>query len=462
MRLSLSLRQPSPRLSLSRPPRVRPPPRTPIATTMVEGHGTHRVAASHRQALVGKAFVATSPNGRFVEGAAAVNGRVLSDVQAHGKHVFYIFGAGADSVVVHVHFGMSGRFSTHALPGPEPTATTRLRLVNEPSSTVALLSAMTVEHGDLAFMALKRSALGPDPLREDADGEKLWAKMRTSKKPVGLILMDQSFVAGLGNIYRAEVLFVSGVHPETPGCLVTRDRFEALWSTSVRLLQAGFATGSIITVDPAEKLPAPWTRRYIYNQDTCGRCRGPIKTWDMATRTVYACETCQPLIGTMSAARAEAHAKASAPRLFQSHCAPDGAGEALHPAKMSVQQLKAALQGRSLSASGAKPVLLARLLEAFAAEMPKTEDKPAQAAPPAPKAAAPMPRPGTAHLGGFASAAAAAAEKLRAGENAAVEHVALHDDAAIAVRSKTAVAPKRQRKTDEAAAGIDFPQRKRR
>ena len=49
--------------------------------------------------------------------------------------------------------------------------------------------------------------------------------------------------------------------PETPGCLVTRDRFEALWSNSVRLLQAGFATGSIITVDPAEKLPAPWTRR---------------------------------------------------------------------------------------------------------------------------------------------------------------------------------------------------------
>ena len=256
--------------------------------------------------------------------------------------------------------------------------------------------------------------------------------------------------------------------PETPGCLVTRDRFEALWSNSVRLLQAGFATGSIITVDPAEKLPAPWTRRYIYNQDTCGRCRGPIKTWDMATRTVYACETCQPLVGTMSAARAEAHAKASAPRLFQSHCAPDGVGEALHPAKMSVQQLKAALLGRKLSASGAKPVLLARLLEAFAAEMPKTEETAVQAAKPkaeekaAPKSAAPMPRPGTAHLGGFASAATAAAEKLQAGENAALEHVALHDDAAAAVRGKAA-APKRKRgKADEAAAGIDFPQRKRR
>ena len=82
MRLSIPLRLPPPRLSLSRPPRLRPPFRARVATTMVEGHGTHRVAASHRQALVGKAFVATSPNGRFVEGAAAVNGRVLTDVQA--------------------------------------------------------------------------------------------------------------------------------------------------------------------------------------------------------------------------------------------------------------------------------------------------------------------------------------------------------------------------------------------
>jgi Formamidopyrimidine-DNA glycosylase H2TH domain len=59
------------------------------------------------------------------------------------------------------------------------------------------------------------SKLGPDPLREDADKEELWLRMRASKKPVGLILMDQSFVAGLGNIYRAEVLYkVRSTQPE--------------------------------------------------------------------------------------------------------------------------------------------------------------------------------------------------------------------------------------------------------
>lgn len=49
--------------------------------------------------------------------------------------------------------------------------------------------------------------MGPDPLREDADSDRLWRSIRKSKKPIGLVLMDQTLVAGLGNIYRAEVLF---------------------------------------------------------------------------------------------------------------------------------------------------------------------------------------------------------------------------------------------------------------
>ncbi len=53
----------------------------------------------------------------------------------------------------------------------------------------------------------KSGKLGPDPLRQDADSERLWDKLRTSKKPVGGILMDQTAVAGIGNIYRAEILF---------------------------------------------------------------------------------------------------------------------------------------------------------------------------------------------------------------------------------------------------------------
>jgi endonuclease-8 len=84
-----------------------------------------------------------------------------------------------------VHFGMSGAFRTSALPGPPPTATTRLRLVDAAAGIVAHLSAMTVLSGGPELYAARTSALGPDPLREDADPEVLWASVRASKKPIG-------------------------------------------------------------------------------------------------------------------------------------------------------------------------------------------------------------------------------------------------------------------------------------
>ena len=85
------------------------------------------------------------------------------------------------------------------------------------------------------------------------------------------------------------------MHPEQPANTVTREEFDRIWRHSVLLLQRGFLTGSILTVDDedAEKMGPPWTRRYIYNHSSCGMCSGRVRTWDMATRTVYACDTCQ-------------------------------------------------------------------------------------------------------------------------------------------------------------------------
>jgi len=399
-------------------------------------------------------------------------------LQAHGKNVYYVFSdAGSDAVrcqrsaikpcicpltrpfqvVVHVHFGMSGRFSTHGYPGPPSTPTTRLRLEHAESKTSALLSAMICVHGDLAFMATSRARLGPDPLREDADGEALWAKLQVSKKPVGLLLMDQAYVAGIGNIYRAEILFKAGVHPETPANLVTRPEFEALWRHSVDLLQRGFAGGSIITVDPAEGLPPPWTRRYVYNQSGCGRCRGPVRSWDMATRTLYVCETCQPRRGELATGRAAAMAKAAGAKLFTSHCTDtDSLTGKTHPppeaapVAMTVPQLKAALAARGLGVSGTKPILLARLQMALA-------PPPATAAVPVP-AAAPV-RTGTAHLV-MASAAEAAAEKVAAGEGANVEHIALIDDAAAAVTAKGKRSAKALDESARVEGRVPFPSKR--
>ena len=66
---------------------------------MVEGHSVHRVAARHRQKLVGKKFACTSPNGRFTEGAAAINNKTFRAIEAVGKNLFAWFGKGDDDDV---------------------------------------------------------------------------------------------------------------------------------------------------------------------------------------------------------------------------------------------------------------------------------------------------------------------------------------------------------------------------
>eukprot|EP00965_Chrysotila_dentata_P143847 4752521-Pleurochrysis_carterae.AAC.2 len=155
--------------------------------SMVEGHSVHRVAAAHRTRLVGKAFQASSPNGRFAAGAAAINGRRFSRIEAVGKNLFAFFAvAGSPDVVVHVHFGMSGRWSVaDAARAKEPTATSRLRL--EGHGLVAQLSAMTVDYGGPELFAEKVAKLGSDPLRADADPEKLWERVSASQvRSVGL------------------------------------------------------------------------------------------------------------------------------------------------------------------------------------------------------------------------------------------------------------------------------------
>ena len=77
---------------------------------MVEGDGCHRIAAEHRKSLVGRKFVAKSPNGKFKAGAQGIMkaGGVLSRIEVHGKNMFYFFGQGAKVVVVHIHFGLAG------------------------------------------------------------------------------------------------------------------------------------------------------------------------------------------------------------------------------------------------------------------------------------------------------------------------------------------------------------------
>jgi len=343
-----------------------------INISMVEGHSVHRVASLHRNRLVGKSFFAWSPNGRFREGAEAINGKVFSKIEAVGKNLFAFFENGNKTespVVVHVHFGMAGNWAVYINEdAPEPSKTNRLRL--EYPGIVADLSAMTVQHGGIDLYHKKRLKLGEDPLRQDADPERLWKKVSKSSKSIGALIMDQSYFTGPGNIYRAEICFKAGIHPNRLGKTLIRQEFDSVWYHTKDLLERGYTTGSILTVDPeeAQALGKPRMRRYIYNTAKCPRCSSPIKSWTIASRTCYACPKCQPLNpNNLEIGETE---KIVAPEQdvvpFNSHCARESITTRLFesgPSRLTVKELKEQLNERNVSyASNAKKAELAERL----------------------------------------------------------------------------------------------------
>jgi endonuclease-8 len=149
--------------------------------------------------------------------------------------------------------------------------------------------------------------LGPDPLRPHAEPATGWRRISRSKSPVGQLIMDQSVIAGIGNIYRTELLWLLRVHPLTPGRDFTRSQFNKLWKLSRELFAIAVEHDRIITVPlkslakPLSKKPATRLRtreRFnIFNKPRCPRCGAEVKKFAMSSRRVFVCETCQPRTG---------------------------------------------------------------------------------------------------------------------------------------------------------------------
>lgn len=269
---------------------------------MPEGHTIHRAARLQRKALRGKVVRADSPQGRFADGAAILDGQELIDVQAYGKHLFYRWSRGD---TLHIHLGLYGKFRTFAHadgePLPRTTPGTRLRLVTD--DRVLQLAGPTA--CDLVDGAMKRrilERLGPDPLRKDADPERAWAALRRRTIPISAALLDQKVLAGIGNVYRAEALFVDHLAPDRPARDLTRPEFDGLWDTMQAMLVEGVRAGRIVTVDPADvgvrtkgRIPAR-ERVYVYKRAglACRRCGTAVLAGTSALRTIYWCPTDQP------------------------------------------------------------------------------------------------------------------------------------------------------------------------
>ena len=258
---------------------------------MPEGHLLHRLARDQAE-LAGHAVRVTSPQGRFAAGAAALDGRRLVAVEAYGKHLHHRFEGDAG---LHTHLGMQGKWIRLAGERP-PRPQVRVRLAT-PAVAWDLIAPATCELVDAAGWSTLLESLGPDPLLDEAGEERAWKAVAAFGGTVGAALLDQSVIAGAGNVLRAESLFRAGVHPSTPAADLDRETFHRLWAALAGLMGQSVDDGRIISAPlpaPERATVAEAEGRMVYKQAACRACATPVEAWDLAGRVAYACPRCQP------------------------------------------------------------------------------------------------------------------------------------------------------------------------
>jgi endonuclease-8 len=266
---------------------------------MPEGPQVHLVALRHTKAFAGKIIHADSPDGRSDHVAALIDGKKLKRVDAVGKHLFYVFDR---DLQIHIHLGRFGWFEEGAMPLPEPKGMLRYRMWNA-KSYAELRGAIAIEEYGREQRAAVEARIGPDPLNHH-DPANAFARIAKSKSPVGLLLMDQSVIAGVGNIFRAETLFRQGVAPHRMGTSIDRPTFDGIWNDLTVLMERSVAdAGRIVTTEPADrttkrKIVPRADRTYVYHREglPCRHCGTTILRGPMASRTVYWCPQCQPAV----------------------------------------------------------------------------------------------------------------------------------------------------------------------
>jgi endonuclease-8 len=265
-----------------------------------EGHTLFRLAREQALTFAGRPVHVTSPQGRFAAGAALLDGRVLDEVFAYGKHLFARFGADT----LHVHLGLYGTYTSGTGDPPPPRGALRMRWVADGPAGDGVWTDL---RGPTACEVLAEpevaailARLGPDPLRPGADGDRAHRRIRASRTAIGALLMDQSVLAGVGNVYRAELLFRHNVSPFRAGRAVDDELWARMWADLVRLMRAGVRMGRIVTTRPEHR---PRRRgavpledaRYVYRRTglPCRVCGTEVRTDVMVGRNLYWCPACQ-------------------------------------------------------------------------------------------------------------------------------------------------------------------------
>ncbi|MGA1784246.1 MAG: Fpg/Nei family DNA glycosylase [Pontimonas sp.] len=290
---------------------------------MPEGHTVHRVARHFRDEFVGHAVFVSSPQGRFAEGARSLDEHTIVDATAVGKQLFVTFDNG---LVMRVHLGIYGAWTfisrarhhsigaprAHREEGlseseadvfpPEPVGQVRVRIATD--EVVADLRGPTAcEVIDRDEAKAIRASLGPDPL---VDGpvtglKRFRERMMATRTPVALALMNQNVVAGIGNVYRAEILFRHRLDPYAPANSLPSEVLDALWKDWGVLLKDGVKTGVMRTrsdltaAQRTRSLRDSRLRYYVYKRQgkPCRVCHNPVALAEMASRKLYYCPHCQ-------------------------------------------------------------------------------------------------------------------------------------------------------------------------
>jgi endonuclease VIII len=262
---------------------------------MPEGDTVHRIAAVLRRELEGRtlARLVVRDKGDIPELA----GRDVARIEAVGKHLLVHIDGGW---TLRVHLGMHGRWvRRHVRETTSPTLTAMLvtgdtAYVCERAYTAELMRTRTVRsHARLA-------RLGPDLLAEPPDIDAAVQRAQLpgyADREIGDLLLDQRVAAGIGNVYKSEVLFECRIHPRTRVRELTREQIEGLFSKAAELMRLNLLTRRRTAV-PLRRRPTPSSQRlwvYLRHGKPCLDCGERIERFlqgDMA-RSTYFCPGCQ-------------------------------------------------------------------------------------------------------------------------------------------------------------------------
>ncbi|QWC85675.1 Fpg/Nei family DNA glycosylase [Nocardioidaceae bacterium] len=268
---------------------------------MPEGHTIHRLARRHSR-LVGRGTTvsASTLQDRFAAGAARLDGASFARAEAYGKHLFHRYtAADGEPLRLHVHLGLYGKFTDGTAPAPPARGALRLRLLTEERwfDLRGPIACELVTDEEVAAIAAR---LGPDPLARRRDPAPFLDRVARSRAPIARLLMDQAVVAGVGNVYRAEVLFRQRVPPMAPGRDLDGATREAIWEDLVGLLAAGVRSGRIVTTLPEHRArpsgrPRSVDAHYVYRRDgqPCRLCGTPVARAELDHRNLFWCPHCQ-------------------------------------------------------------------------------------------------------------------------------------------------------------------------